>query len=146
MTFVLSVESIASAEKTAQHAFRHSDLFRALGSAALKVRAGMLEIGNVVKSAGYEFVVDEDELGEWVVVHIVLPRIEIEALGEASAEELGVDIKSMGNIEVLEWKGVFIDNLKILLLKWHQIKCLKGPGENLTFEMTAYRKESRPWR
>ena len=143
MTFVLSVEGITSAEKTAQHVYRHSDLFRALGSAAFKVRAGLLEIGKVVKSGGYEFVVDEDELGEWVVVHTVLPRIEIEALGEAAAKDLGVDIKRMSNIEILEWKDVFIDDLKFLLLKWHQIKCLKGPGENLTFERTAYRKESR---
>jgi len=146
MTFVLSVEGIASAEKTAQHVYRHSDLFRALVSAAFKVRAGMLEIGSVVKSGGYEFVVDEDELGEWMVVHIILPRIEIEALGEAVAKDLGVYIKSMSSIEILEWNGVFIDDLKVLLLKWHQIKCLKGPGENLTFEKTAYRKESRSWR
>ena len=115
----------------------------------------MLEIGSVVKSGGYEFVVDEendyqdldeDELGEWMVVHIILPRIEIEALGEAVAKDLRVDIKSMSSIEILEWNGVFIDDLKVLLLKWHQIKCLKGPGENLTFEKTAYRKESRSWR
>jgi hydrogenase maturation factor len=98
MTFVLSVEGIASAEKAAQHVYRHSDLFRALGSAAFKVRAGMLEIGNVVKSGSYEFVVVEDELGEWVVVHTVLPRIEIEALGETAANDLGVDIKSMSSI------------------------------------------------
>lgn len=106
----------------------------------------MLEIGSVIKSGRYEFVVDEDELGEFVVVHTVLPRIEIEGLGEAAAIDLGVDIRSMSNIEILEWKGVFINNLKVLLQKWHQIKCLKGPGENLTFERTAYRKESRPWR
>lgn len=146
MTFVLSVEGIASAEKAAQNAYQHSDLFRALGSAAFKVRAGMLEVGNVVKSGGHEFVVDEDELGEWVVVHIVLPRIDIEAQGEAAAKELGVDIKNMSNMEILEWRDLFIDNLRILLLKWHQIKCLEGPGENLTFERTAYRKESRPWK
>jgi hypothetical protein len=146
MAFVLSVEGIASAEKIAQHVYRHSDLFRAFGSAAFKVRAGMLEIGNVVKSGGYEFVVDEDELGEWVVVHIVLPRIDIEDLGEAAGKDMGIDIKNISNIEILEWKDLFIDDLKVLLLKWHQIKCLKGPGENLTFERTAYRKESRPWR
>jgi hypothetical protein len=146
MTSALSVEGIASAQKTAQHVYRQSDLFKALGSASFKVRAGMLEIGSVIKSGRYEFVVDEDELGECVVVHTVLPRIEIEALGEAAANDLGVDIKSMSNIEILEWKGVFINDLKVLLLKWHQIKCLKGPGENLTFERTAYRKESRPWR
>jgi hypothetical protein len=75
MTSALSVEGIASAQKTAQHVYRQSDLFRALSSAAFKVRAGMLEIGSVVKSGSYEFVVDEDELGEWVVVQIVLPRI-----------------------------------------------------------------------
>jgi hypothetical protein len=144
MIFVLSREGTASAQKTAQHVYRHSDLFRAMGSAAFKVRAGMLGIGNVVKSGGYEFVVDEDELGEWVVVHIVLPRKEIEALGEAAAKDLGFDTKSMSYIP--EWKGVFIDDLKVLLEKWLEIKCLKGPGENLTFERATYRKESRPWR
>jgi hydrogenase maturation factor len=128
------------------HAYRHSDLFRALGIAALKVRAGMLEPGNVIKSSCYEFVVDEDELGEWVVVHIILPRKEIEALGEATSIDLGVDIKSLSDIEVSEWKGIFIDNLKALLEKWQEIKCLTGPGENLTFEKAAYRKESEPWR
>ncbi|VVB64680.1 Uncharacterised protein [uncultured archaeon] len=146
MGFVLSMEGTDLAKETAKHVYQHSDLFRALGSAAFKVRAGMLGIGSIVKSSGYEFVVDEDELSESVVVHIVLPRKEIEALGEAAAKDLGIDTKSMSDIELPEWKGVFIDDLKVLLEKWHEIKCLKGPGDNLTFERAAYKKESRPWR
>jgi hypothetical protein len=146
MIFVLSRECYASAHKTAQHVYQHSDLFRAMGTAAFKVRAGMLGIGSIVKSGGYEFVVDIDELGEWAVIHIVLPKKEIEALGEAAAKDLGIDIESVSDMEMPEWKCVFIDDLKVLLEKWHEIKCLKGPGENMTLERAAYRKESRPWR
>lgn len=87
----------------------------------------MQGIGNIVKSGCYEFVAIEDELGEWVVVQIVLSRKEFEALGEATAKDLGVDTKSMGDIDISEWKGVFIDDLKVLLEKWREIKCLKGP-------------------
>jgi len=146
MIFVLAREGSASAERVALHSYRHSDLFRALGFAALKVRAGMLEPGSVIKSSCYEFVVDEDELGDWVVVHIILPRREIEALGEAASIELGVDTRSLSDIEMSEWKDIFIDKLKVLLEKWQEIKCLTGPGENLTFEKAVYRKESKHWR
>ena len=96
-----------------------------MGSAAFKVRAGMLGIGNIVKSGCYEFVVIEDKLGEWVVVQIVLSRMEFEALGEAATKDLGVDTKGMGDIDISEWEGVFIDDLKVLLEKWREIKCLK---------------------
>jgi hypothetical protein len=146
MIFVLAREGIASAEKVALHVYRNSDLFKALGFSALKARAGMLRPGNVIKSGCYEFVVDEDELSEFVVVHIILPRADIEALGEAASIELGLDTRSLSDTDMSEWKGIFVDKLKLLLGKWQEIKCLTGPGENLTFEKVAYRKESRPWR
>jgi hypothetical protein len=33
----------------------------------MKVRAGMMGPGRVIRLDGFEFVVDEDELGEWIV-------------------------------------------------------------------------------
>lgn len=36
-------------------------------------------------------------------------------------------------------------NLKEFLEKWCQIKMLPGPGENITFEKTVYRRDDS-WR
>jgi hypothetical protein len=141
-----SRRSDTSIEKVAFHVYRHSDLFNALGSAAIKARAGMLEPGDVIKLGRYEFVVDEDEMGENVVVHIILPKREIECMGEAASRNLGAETVSLNDKEISEWKGKFLDSLKSLLEKWQGIRCISGPGENLTFEKTTYRKESRDWR
>ena len=135
-----------SARKIAQTVAQESELFKAFSIAALKVRAKLMEPGSVLKVGGFEFVVDEDELGVWIVVNIILPRKEIEAMAEAKALDLGVDIKIMDNRGRSIWLDSFIENLTTFVKNWYEIKCIKGPGENLTFEKSVYKKEAKTWR
>jgi hypothetical protein len=146
MIFVLAKDLQATSQKAAQHVSQQSELFKAMGSAALRARAGMLEPGKVVAFGGFEFVVDEDEFGEWVVIQIIVPRKEIEELGKAKAEDLGIDKEKMSVYDHSLWISDFMDRLKELLKKWQDIKCHVGPGENLTFEKAAYRKGAKDWR
>jgi hypothetical protein len=146
MIFVLTEEGMESARKTAQIVAQDSELFKAFGIAALKARAKSLEPGNVLKLGGFEFVVDEDELGVWIVVNIILPRKDIEAMAEVKAEDLGVDIKIMDSSERSIWRDSFIENVSAFIKNRYEIKCIQGPGENLTFEKSVYKKESRAWR
>ena len=145
MIFVLAKDLQASSQKAAQHVSQ-AELFKAIGIAALRVRAGMLEPGKVVALGGFEFVVDEDEFGEWVVIQMILPRRQIEEQGLAKAKEMGIEIESLSGSERILWMGEFMDRLKELLKKWQEIKCHVGPGENLTFEKAAYRKGAKDWR
>jgi hypothetical protein len=146
MIFVLNSDVQASAQKAAQLVSQQTELFKAIGFAALRARASMLEPGKVIKFGSFEFVVDEDEFGEWVVVQMIVPRKDIELLGEAKAEELGIDIESLEGAQRNRWREDFMDQLKKLLKKWQDIGCHIGPGENLTFEKSSYRKVSKDWR
>jgi hypothetical protein len=146
MIFVLKSDIQASAQKAALLVSQQTELFKAIGFAALRARASMVEPGKVIKFGSFEFVVDEDEFGEWVVVQIILPSKEIEELGKAKAEELGISIESLSCAERIRWMGDFMDRLKELLKKWQDIKYHVGPGENLTFEKSSYRKGSKDWR
>lgn len=105
-----------------------------------------MEPGNVLKVGGFEFVVDEDELGVWIVVNIILPRKEIEAMAEARAKDLGFDIRTMDNSRRSKWLDIFIENLSIFIKDSYEIKCIKGPGENLTLEKPVYKNEAKSWR
>lgn len=135
-----------SARKIAQIVAQESELFKAFSIAALKARAKLLEPGNVLKLGGFQFVVDEDELGVWIVVNIILPRKEIEAMAEAKALDLGVEIKIMDNSKPSIWQDSFIESLTTFIKNWYEIKCIKGPGDNLTFEKSVYKKETKSWR
>ena len=146
MIFVLTEKGMESARKIAQIEAQKSELFKAFSIAAIKARANLLEPGNVLKVGGFEFVVDEDELGAWIVVNMILPRKEIEAMAEARAEDLGFDIKHRDNSERSEWQDSFIENVKTFIKNWYEIKCIQGPGENLTFEKAVFKKEARTWR
>src|SRR5512137_947529 len=123
MIFVLAKDLQATTQKAAQQVSQQTELFKAMGSAALRARAGMLEPGKVVPLGEFEFVVDEDEFGEWVVIQIIVPKKKIEELGRAKAKELGIDIESMSGSECNDWLVDFIDRLKELLKKWQDIKC-----------------------
>ena len=134
-----------SSQKAAQHVSQ-AELFKAISIAALRVRAGMLEPGKVVALGGFEFVVDEDEFGEWVVIQMIMPRRQIEEQGLARAKEMGIEIESLSSSERILWMGEFMGRLEELLKKWQDIKCHVGPGENLTVERAAYRKGAKDWR
>lgn len=145
MIFISKNKGSLFAEKTAQIVAQEADIFRALGLAALKARASMLKPGAVIKIGGYELVVDEDELGQWVTVQIIHPRVGIEALGDGKAKDLGINLDAMSYLDRQEWLRKFMQSLNDLLWKWQDIRCIPGPGDNLTLEKKAYRKD-RDWR
>ena len=136
----------SSAEKVAERASRQFELINFIGIAAMKVRAGMMDPGKVIRLESFEFVVDEDELGEWVVVNITRPKTEIEEMGIRLAVELGIDIEFKSSGERSDWLREFVKGLKEYLEKWYEIECFQGPGEDVVFEKAAYRRASRDWR
>jgi hypothetical protein len=105
-------------EKVAQKAAQQSDLLKAVNLAALRARARKLGIGEIIKIGGYELVVDVDALGEWMVVHAIYPRKDIEALASEIAAGFGIDIEGMSSSDRTEWMSAFLDDIKAILEKW----------------------------
>jgi hypothetical protein len=128
-----------TAAKAAQIA-SESELFRAASYAALKARAGRMARGDIVRIGEHEFTVDEDELEETMVVVMILPRRSLEDLAASEAVHLGLELESMSRPEQIGWMEAFFGHLQEILRKWHQVRLLKGPGENVTLEKAAYRK------
>jgi hypothetical protein len=116
------------------------DLFKSLGFAALRARARRLEIGETLNLGGFGFLIAEDEEGEGIVVLIVLERQYIENMALDLAKELGLGLEFM-EINELEWLRLFFDELERDLRRLQQIKMRVGPGENLTFEKIAYKRD-----
>jgi len=141
MIFILGEEK-TSIEKVAEKVAQQSELFKAVNLAALRARARKLGTGDVIKIGGYELVVDVDALGEWVVVHVVYPRKDIEALASEIASGFGINLEGMSISDRSEWMRDFIDDIKAILEKWQQIKLISGPGENLTFEKAVFKNEN----
>jgi len=117
------------------------DLFKSLGFAALRARAQRLDTGETLNLGGFDFLIAEDEEGEGIVAIIVLSRTYIENLVSVLADENGLNLESMAISEQLKWLRIFFDELEADLRKWQQIKMRIGPGEDLTFEKVAYRRD-----
>jgi len=119
------------------------EIFQSIGYAALKARAGRLVPGDIVKIGALEFVMAEDEEGEGVVAQIIIERRELEVMAMAGAAEMGMDLEGAAGKEMM--MSVFAE-LEDILERWQGIKLRAGPGENLTLEKAAYKRESRSWR
>ncbi len=116
------------------------DLFQSIAYAALKVRAGKLEPGEIVRIGSYELVVAEDGEGDGVTVQIIQSRRHIEDMAEARAKDAGLDLCSLGDRERSEWTMQFIGELSETLRMWQKIELRTGPGENITFEKAVYKR------
>lgn len=121
------------------------DVFKAIGLAALKARANNLEPGDIARTGIFELVVAEDEEGSGAVVQMILEKERIETLALVKAGELGQDLNGLQEHERREWMALFMKDLKEDLEKWYQIRMRPGPGENLTFEKSVYRRDDS-WR
>lgn len=121
------------------------DVFKAIGLAALKARANNLEPGDIARTGTFELVVAEDEEGSGAVVQMILEKERIETLALVKAGELGQDLNGLQEHERREWMILFMKDLKEDLEKWYQIRMRPGPGENLTFEKSVYRRDDS-WR
>jgi hypothetical protein len=89
--------------------------------------------------------VAEDEEGSGAVVQMILEKEKIETLALVKARELGQDLNGLQEHERREWMALFMKDLKEDLEKWYQIRMRSGPGENLTFEKSVYRRDDS-WR
>jgi hypothetical protein len=85
----------------------------------------------------------EDEEGEGVVAQIIIGRREVEGLAMARAKEMGLDLAGLAGKKMM---SSLLTELEDTLERWHGIKIREGPGENLTLEKAAYKRERRSWR
>lgn len=115
-----------------------SEIFQALGYAALKARALGPRPGEIIRIGSREVVVSEDEEGEGIVVQIIETRECVEDLASCRTEELGLAFDS--DHEQRVWMDSFLKELRSILGKWQEIEMRFGPGENLTFERAVRRK------
>jgi hypothetical protein len=121
------------------------EIFQALGRAALKARAKALAPGEVIAFSGLEMTVQEDEKGDGIVVQYMCSRNRVERLAESCALQIGRDLQVLDVKEKAEMMNKILVGLSQMLLLWRGISMLTGPGENMTFEMTVYKKDDS-WR
>jgi hypothetical protein len=118
----------------AVHKASQDDIFRALAYAALKARAARIALNQIIRVGEFELIVAEDENGDGQVVQIILPRAQVEGMALAWACKLDGFAESWSDHEKQEWLAVFWRELAQYLAKWQDIRMLRGPGENITFE------------
>ena len=115
------------------------EVFQALAYGALKVRARRIAPNQIIKTGEYELLVAEDENGDGLVVQIILPLEQMEAMALQKAGELDGSAIGWNDHERREWLVAFWGELARYLAKWQDIKMLRGPGENMTFEKAVSR-------
>ena len=99
-----------------------------------------MEPGDIIRIAGREMVVAEDEEGTGIVVQIIESRKQVEEVAWSYARKAGLDLEP-GR----EWMDAFLRELGEVINKWQDIKMRPGPGENLTFEKAVDRRKEA-WR
>jgi hypothetical protein len=115
------------------------EVFQALAYAALKARAARIAPNQIIRIREFDLMVAEDENGDGLVVQIILPLVQMEAVALARAHELDSSAASGSDHERREWLGAFWRELALYLAKWQDIKMRRGPGENVTFEKAVSR-------
>lgn len=124
--------------KAAQKA-SSEEVFQALAYGALKARAGRIAPNQIIRIAKFELMVTEDENGNGLVVQIILPLEQMDAIALARACELDCSAESWSDHQIREWLADFWEELARYLAKWQDIKMRRGPGENITFEKAVSR-------
>ncbi len=122
------------------------EMFKSMAYASMKIKAGKLQPGAIVNIGNYEFTVAEDEEGRGVTVHMIQSMKRIESLAEAKARTAGVELNNLDGRARAEWMGQFMAELKETLSKWHEIKTISGPGDNLTFSRMVYKWSYSEWK
>lgn len=122
------------------------DMFRSMTYASMKIKAGKLQPGEIVVIGNQEFTVADDEEGKCVTAQMIQSRKLIESLAEAKARASGFDLSNLDNRTRREWMSQFLSQLKETLSKWHEIKTIPGPGDNLTFSKMVYKWSYSEWK
>jgi hypothetical protein len=114
-------------------------VFSALAIAALKVRANRISANQIIRAGGFELIVADDENGDGLVVQMILPMEQMEAIAIARASEIDEAAIAWNEHEWREWLAGFWAELGRYLLKWQDVRVRRGPGENVTIEKAVSR-------
>lgn len=115
------------------------EVFQALSYAALKARAGRIAPNQIIRVGGFELIVAHDENGEGLVVQMILPLADLEAVVISRAEELDGSVKGWDLQKRREWLEGIFSELARYLARWQGIIIRRGPGENVTVEKAVSR-------
>lgn len=114
-------------------------VFQALAYAALKARAGRIASNQIIRTGKHDLIVADDENGEGLVVQMILPGLQLEALALAKASDLDPSVQSWSAHERHLWLEEFWAELARYLAKWQDVRMRCGPGDNITFEKPVRR-------
>jgi len=115
------------------------ELFQALSYAALKARAARIAPNQILEVGGFELIVAHDEDGEGLVVQMILPQADLEAMALGRAEELDCSAHGWDNGQKRAWLESFFSDLARYLFRWQGVIMRRGPGENVTIEKAVSR-------
>lgn len=114
-------------------------VFSALAYAALKARAGRIAPNQIIRAGGHELMVADDENGDGLVVQLILPASQLQAMFLDAAMEIDSSVEGWNDHQRREWLASFSTELFRHLIKWQGISARLGPGENVTFEKAVSR-------
>lgn len=114
-------------------------LFQALAYAALKARAGRIAPNQIIRSGDFELIVAHDENGEGLVVQLMLPWADLQALVLSYAATLEPAAEHWREGERREFMGGIFAELARYLARWQGIVMRRGPGEDVTLELAVSR-------
>ena len=115
------------------------EVFQALSYAALKARAGRIAPNQILRAGNFELIVAHDEEGEGMVVQMILPIADLQAMGLARAGELDGSVQAWSDGERRAWLESFFSELARYLSRWQSVVMRRGPGENVTLEKAVSR-------
>jgi len=115
------------------------EVFQALSYAALKARAGRIAPNEILRVGNFELIVAHDEEGEGMVVQMILPLADLQAMALARARELDASVQAWSDGERRAWLESFFSELARYLSRWQSVVMRRGPGENVTMEQAVSR-------
>lgn len=115
------------------------EVFQALSYAALKARAGRIAPNQILRVGNFELIVAHDEEGEGMVVQMILPLADLQAMALAWAGELDSSVQAWSDGERRAWLESFFSELARYLSRWQSVVMRRGPGENVTLEQAVSR-------
>ena len=115
------------------------EVFQALSYAALKARAGRIAPNQILHVGNFELIVAHDEEGEGMVVQMIMPLADLQAMALARAGELDGSVQAWTDGERRAWLESFFSELARYLSRWQSVVMRRGPGENVTLEQAVSR-------
>lgn len=94
------------------------EVFQALSYAALKARAGRIAPNQILRVGNFELIVAHDEEGDGMVVQMILPLADLQAMALAWAGELDGSVQAWSDGERRAWLESFFSELARYLLRW----------------------------